>query len=148
VTVLLGGTIARCAHRVERERKKRNATNGVLSVRSAPPGARVVVDGREVPGRTPLFARDLRRGVPLPVEVRLDGYRPWRGSGQVHKDYGDGVLLVNLEPLGAASAPASAPAPAAAAPAALPARPAVPPAPAALPARPAVPPAPAALPAR
>lgn len=119
MTALIGGTIAHCAHRVKRERQRLKAADGVLSVRSAPPGARVLVDGREVPGRTPLFARGLRRGVPLPVEVRLDGYHPWRGTGKVHADFGDGVLLVNLSPVGPptpgpaispATAPASSPA--------------------------------------
>jgi hypothetical protein len=96
---------------VKRERQRRQAADGVLSVRSAPPGARVFVDGREAPGRTPLFARNVRRGVPLPVEVRLDGYRPWTGTGKVHAEYGDGVLLVSLSPVGApTSGPASGPA--------------------------------------
>ena len=115
MTALIGGTIGHCACRVQRERQRRQAADGVLSVRSAPPGARVLVDEREVPGLTPLFARGLRRGVPLPVEVRLGGYHTWRGTGEVRADYGDGVLLVNLEPEGAptsgpASGPASAPA--------------------------------------
>jgi hypothetical protein len=120
VLALLGGTLAHCSCRVKRERQQRQTANGVLSVRSAPPGARVLVDGREVPGRTPLFARGLRKGVPVPVEVRLDGYRPWSGTGKVHAEYGDGVLLVNLVRAGAAaSGPASAPA---TAPASAPAR--------------------------
>jgi len=111
VTALIGGTIGHCACRVQRERQRRQAADGVLSVRSAPPGARVLVDGREVPGLTPLFARGLRRGVPLQVEVRRDGYRTWSGTGKVHAEYGDGVLLVNLQPTsGPATAPASAPA--------------------------------------
>ncbi|MBI5479131.1 MAG: PEGA domain-containing protein [Deltaproteobacteria bacterium] len=100
MTALIGGTIAHCAHRVKRERQRRQAPDGVLSVRSNPPGARVVVDGREAPGLTPLFARNLRRGVPLSVQVKLDGHREWSGTASVHADYGDGVLLVKLEPAG------------------------------------------------
>jgi hypothetical protein len=126
VTALIGGTVGHCACRVKRERQRRLAPDGVLSVRSAPPGARVVVEGREAPGRTPLFARGLRRGVPLKVEVTLDGYRPWSGAGKVHAEHGDGVLLVNLEPLGGPATqirgPSGVPPPAPPGPASAPAR--------------------------
>ena len=110
--LLVAGSLAYQAWRVHEARKPK-PPDGVLSVRSDPPGARVVVEGREVAGRTPLFARDLRRGVPLRVEVTRDGYRRWSGTAKVRADWGDGVLLVKLEPQGgpstapAASAPAS-----------------------------------------
>ena len=120
VTAVIGGTFGHCAYRVRRARQQATAVDGVLSVRSDPPGAHVVVEGRAAEGRTPLFVRGLKKGVPLAVEVTRDGYRPWRGSGKVRADYGDGVLLVKLEPLAgaaSASAPASASAAAASAPA-------------------------------
>jgi hypothetical protein len=109
LVVAVGALVGRAAWRAREERKPK-PLDGVLSVRSAPPGARVLVDGREVPGRTPLFARHLHYGAQVAVEVRLAGYRPWRGTGKVHEKYGDGMLLVNLQREGAASAPASAPA--------------------------------------
>lgn len=49
-----------------------NGTSQTVEVRSAPHGARVVVDGRDV-GATPLKA-DLKRGVPHTVQISKDGY--------------------------------------------------------------------------
>jgi hypothetical protein len=115
--LLVGGPCAYGAWR-DHEARKPKLPDGVLSVRSDPPGAQVVVEGREAPGLTPLFARNLRRGVPLKVVVTREGYRGWSGTAKVRADWGDGVLLVKLEPAvgpasapvgGAASAPAGAP---------------------------------------
>ncbi|MHC4880514.1 MAG: PEGA domain-containing protein [Planctomycetota bacterium] len=49
-----------------------NGTSQSVEVRSAPHGARVIVDGRDI-GTTPLKA-DLKRGIPHTVQVSKDGY--------------------------------------------------------------------------
>ena len=64
-----------------------SGTSQTVEVRSAPHGARVVVDGRDV-GTTPLKT-DLKRGVPHTVQVSKDGYldetvvTTTRGNGAV-----------------------------------------------------------------
>jgi hypothetical protein len=111
---MLLGSVAMNLRRMRAKRRTTHATAGVLSIRTAPPGAQVTIDGRVLPGRTPLMARGLKPGVPLTVDLHLPGYRAWRGTGRVHRDYGDGVLQVTLVPLaGPATRPASRPAPAA-----------------------------------
>ncbi len=49
----------------------------VVSVGSEPPGARVVVDGREQSGSTPLVVTGLEPGEHV-IEVGLPGYEPWK----------------------------------------------------------------------
>ncbi len=52
-----------------------SSTGETLLVRSAPPGATVLVDGRSL-GRTPL--RVPRRPEPFTLELQRPGFRPWR----------------------------------------------------------------------
>ncbi len=54
---------------------------GALLVESRPPGARVVIDGREV-GTTPTVVSDVAAGT-RSVRIELDGYRPWEASVDV-----------------------------------------------------------------
>jgi hypothetical protein len=49
--------------------------DGVLVVTSAPPGAAVVLDGRPVPGATPLVVEGVRLSEPHRVEAELAGHR-------------------------------------------------------------------------
>lgn len=53
---------------------------GVLELSTVPPGARVIVDGREVPGVSPVTVASLAVDVEHTVLVRLDGYTPERFS--------------------------------------------------------------------
>jgi serine/threonine-protein kinase len=50
--------------------REQAASFAVLEVRTTPPGARVIVDGREVPGATPVTIPELRAGVEHAVVVR------------------------------------------------------------------------------
>ncbi|MDE2905459.1 MAG: PEGA domain-containing protein, partial [Acidobacteriota bacterium] len=54
---------------------------GALLVESRPPGARVVIDGREV-GTTPTVVSDVAAGT-RSVRIELDGYRPWEAAVDV-----------------------------------------------------------------
>ncbi len=64
-----------------------SGTSQTVEVRSAPHGARVVVDGRDV-GTTPLKA-EFKRGVPHTVQISKDGYldetvvTTTRGNGEI-----------------------------------------------------------------
>jgi serine/threonine-protein kinase len=51
----------------------------VLTIHSEPPGAAVVVNGEEL-GTTPLALDNLYPEEPIPVQLRLKGYRPWKGT--------------------------------------------------------------------
>ena len=51
----------------------------VLSVISEPPGATVLVEGKSV-GTTPLAVDNFYPATPLSVQVRLKGYRTWKGT--------------------------------------------------------------------
>ncbi len=51
----------------------------VLTIHSEPPGASVLVNGKEL-GTTPLALDNLYPGEPIPVQVRLKGYRTWKGT--------------------------------------------------------------------
>lgn len=68
-----------------------SGTSQTVEVRSAPHGARVVVDGRDV-GTTPLKA-DLKRGVPHTVQVSKDGYLD---ETVVTTTRGNGVIALNM----------------------------------------------------
>jgi hypothetical protein len=68
-----------------------SGTSQTVEVRSAPHGARVVVDGRDV-GTTPLKA-DLKRGVPHTVQVSKDGYLD---ETVVTTTRGNGAIALNL----------------------------------------------------
>lgn len=50
----------------------------VLEVTTTPPGARVIVDGREAPGVTPVTVASLDVGVEHTVLLRREGYEPQR----------------------------------------------------------------------
>ena len=50
-------------------------------VESRPPGARVVIDGREV-GTTPTVVSDVAAGMHS-LRIELDGYQPWVTSVDV-----------------------------------------------------------------
>ncbi len=54
---------------------------GALLVESRPPGARVVIDGREV-GTTPTVVADVVAGT-RSVRIELNGYQPWEASVDV-----------------------------------------------------------------
>ena len=54
---------------------------GAVRVESRPPGARVVIDGREV-GTTPTVVSDVAAGT-RSLRIELDGYRPWVTSVDV-----------------------------------------------------------------
>ena len=54
---------------------------GAVRVESRPPGARVVIDGREV-GTTPTVVFDVAAGV-RSLRIELDGYQPWVASVDV-----------------------------------------------------------------
>lgn len=63
---------------------------GVLEVSTNPPGARVIVDGREAPGVTPVTVASLDVGVEHTVLLRREGYEPQRftfvaRSGEVER---------------------------------------------------------------
>nr|WP_225937376.1 protein kinase [Myxococcus sp. RHSTA-1-4] len=51
----------------------------VLTIQSEPPGATVRVDGRDV-GTTPVTLENLYPATSIPVQVRLKGYRAWKGT--------------------------------------------------------------------
>ena len=57
------------------------AVVGAVRVESRPPGARVVIDGREV-GTTPTVVSDVAAGT-RSLRIELDGYRPWVTSVDV-----------------------------------------------------------------
>lgn len=63
-------------------REVANRGRGTLEVTSTPPGAKVIVAGREV-GRTP-YTREAFEG-PLEVALELDGYAPYRNSVQIKR---------------------------------------------------------------
>ena len=50
---------------------------GALWITSTPPGARVRLDGRDQPGRTPMRVEDLTAARPVSVIVWSDGFAPW-----------------------------------------------------------------------
>jgi hypothetical protein len=50
---------------------------GLLEISSAPPGAVVAIDGREVPTPTPVRIVDLDTRAPHRITVRMPGYQPW-----------------------------------------------------------------------
>ena len=54
---------------------------GAIMVESRPPGARVVIDGREV-GTTPTVVSDVEAGR-RSLRIELDGYQPWATSVDV-----------------------------------------------------------------
>ncbi|MCB9635235.1 MAG: serine/threonine protein kinase [Sandaracinus sp.] len=74
VLALGGGWLVRDALREE-------APVATLEVVSRPPGARVLLGGRELPGRTPIGGIDgLTIGQPITLEVTLENHEPWRGE--------------------------------------------------------------------
>lgn len=74
VLALGGGWLAR-------ELMREAPVEGTLEIVSRPPGARVVLDGRELPGRTPVTGiAHLPVGRALSLEVLLEEHEPWRGE--------------------------------------------------------------------
>lgn len=74
VLALGGGWLAR-------ELMHEAPVEGTLEIVSRPPGARVVLDGRELPGRTPVTGiAHLPVGRALSLEVLLEEHEPWRGE--------------------------------------------------------------------
>jgi serine/threonine-protein kinase len=51
----------------------------ILSIVSNPPGATVLVDGQDV-GTTPLAVDNLYPDKPITVQLKLKGYRTWKGT--------------------------------------------------------------------
>ncbi|WP_163995736.1 serine/threonine-protein kinase [Pyxidicoccus caerfyrddinensis] len=51
----------------------------ILSIVSNPPGATVLVEGQEL-GTTPLAVDNLYPDKPISVQLKLRGYRPWKGT--------------------------------------------------------------------
>lgn len=75
VLLALGGGL------LTRELMRETPIEGTLEVVSRPAGARVVLDGRELPGRTPVTGvAHLVVGRALSLEVLLEEHEPWRGE--------------------------------------------------------------------
>ena len=73
----------------EREAQALRARTSVLTVTTVPPGAAVLVDGRQSPGVTPLSV-DVRSGSHS-IVVRRDGYSP--GDETVVARFGRAVIV-------------------------------------------------------
>ncbi len=74
VAALAGGWGVRTALRDE-------PVEAMLEIVSQPPGARVIVDGRELPARTPVAGvGGLVVGRAVTLQVLLEDYEPWRGE--------------------------------------------------------------------
>ena len=81
-----------------------------LDIRSHPPGAQVFLDGKSIPGRTPLKVEKLKRGAVHRVELRLEGHANWTQPVQLNAEEVRqiavlnpirGRLRVTSEPIGA-----------------------------------------------
>ena len=68
--------------------------DGVLVVTTTPPGATVSVDGKPVPGTTPLVVEGIRFSSPHRVEATAPGHRP--GSATVAPEAGRLARTVNI----------------------------------------------------
>ncbi|MBJ6764799.1 PEGA domain-containing protein [Myxococcaceae bacterium JPH2] len=81
IAALLAGTGAWLWQRLhlQVEKAMRGGGNPMLTIRSEPDGATVLVDGVSV-GTTPLMMDNVYPDHPIPVQLKLKGYRTWKGT--------------------------------------------------------------------
>ncbi len=67
--------------------KKQYCVNGTgfLSISSSPSGARIEVNGDEVPGKTPIVVNDVCAGQPLQLTIKRPRYMTWKKTVTVNK---------------------------------------------------------------
>lgn len=75
------------------ERALPHSATPMLKISSTPEGAEVLAAGQPI-GQTPLVIDNVYPDRPIPLEIRLSGYQPWRGKFQGAADAAVDARLV------------------------------------------------------